>query len=110
MGLGVQRDRLRSPGVAAARLARGVSCRVGAVPRCGAWKRKGRDYDEQMAYLTGSGYSEAEALARIHCPDGPRYSALGNGWPVPIVRWIGERIEAVHAMTGGPLLAQGGKP
>ena len=27
------------------------------------------------------------------CPDGPRYKALGNSWAVPVVRWIGERIE-----------------
>ncbi len=29
--------------------------------------------------------------------DGPRYKALGNSWAVPVVRWIGERIEAVDA-------------
>jgi DNA (cytosine-5)-methyltransferase 1 len=27
------------------------------------------------------------------CPDGPRYKALGNSWAVPVVRWIGERID-----------------
>jgi DNA (cytosine-5)-methyltransferase 1 len=26
-------------------------------------------------------------------PDGPRYKALGNSWAVPVIRWIGERIE-----------------
>ena len=26
------------------------------------------------------------------CPDGPRYKALGNSWAVPVVRWIGVRI------------------
>jgi DNA (cytosine-5)-methyltransferase 1 len=25
-------------------------------------------------------------------PDGPRYKALGNSWAVPVVRWIGRRI------------------
>lgn len=30
------------------------------------------------------------------CPDGPRYKALGNSMAVPVVRWIGERIEAVQ--------------
>ena len=29
------------------------------------------------------------------CPDGPRYKALGNSWAVPVVRWIGARIDAV---------------
>jgi len=26
-------------------------------------------------------------------PDGPRYKALGNSWAVPVVRWIGSRIQ-----------------
>ena len=31
------------------------------------------------------------------CPDGPRYKALGNSWAVPVVRWIGRRID-LHLM------------
>ena len=27
------------------------------------------------------------------CPVGPRYKALGNSWAVPVVRWIGRRIQ-----------------
>jgi DNA (cytosine-5)-methyltransferase 1 len=27
------------------------------------------------------------------CPDGPRYKSLGNSWAVPVVRWIGNRIQ-----------------
>jgi DNA (cytosine-5)-methyltransferase 1 len=27
------------------------------------------------------------------CPDGPRYKALGNSWAVPVVAWIGQRIQ-----------------
>jgi DNA (cytosine-5)-methyltransferase 1 len=27
------------------------------------------------------------------CPDGPRYKALGNSMAVPVMRWIGERIQ-----------------
>lgn len=38
------------------------------------------------------GLAEAERLAK----DGPRYKALGNSWAVPVVRWIGERINAVE--------------
>jgi DNA (cytosine-5)-methyltransferase 1 len=31
-------------------------------------------------------------------PDSPRYKALGNSWAVPVVRWIGKRIQdlAIH--------------
>ncbi len=31
--------------------------------------------------------------------DGPRYKALGNSMAVPVMRWIGERIAAVEAIT-----------
>lgn len=31
------------------------------------------------------------------CPDGPRYKALGNSMAVPVIRWIGERIDEVVA-------------
>ena len=30
------------------------------------------------------------------CPDGPRYKAIGNSMAVPVMRWIGERIEAAR--------------
>lgn len=29
------------------------------------------------------------------CPDGPRYRAIGNSWAVPVIRWLGRRIEKV---------------
>ena len=32
------------------------------------------------------------------CPDGPRYKALGNSMAVPVMRWIGERIQMVEKM------------
>ena len=32
------------------------------------------------------------------CPDGPRYKALGNSMAVPVMRWIGERIQMVEDM------------
>jgi DNA (cytosine-5)-methyltransferase 1 len=31
-------------------------------------------------------------------PDGPRYKALGNSMAVPVMRWIGERIELVDKL------------
>ena len=33
--------------------------------------------------------------AAEECPDGPRYKALGNSMAVPVMRWIGERIQMV---------------
>lgn len=29
------------------------------------------------------------------CPDGPRYKAIGNSMAVPVMKWIGQRIELV---------------
>lgn len=29
------------------------------------------------------------------CPDGPRYKAIGNSKAVPVVRWIGQRLQGV---------------
>ena len=34
------------------------------------------------------------------CPDGPRYKALGNSMAVPVMKWIGERIEKVARLAG----------
>lgn len=35
------------------------------------------------------------------CPDTPRYKACGNSMAVPVMRWIGERIQLVDSMLGG---------
>jgi DNA (cytosine-5)-methyltransferase 1 len=41
------------------------------------------------------GYTEIpwRNKAANDCPDGPRYKALGNSWAVPVVQWIGKRID-----------------
>ena len=43
------------------------------------------------------GYTDIPWRGRAHSSDGPRYKALGNSMAVPVMRWIGERIEAVEA-------------
>jgi DNA (cytosine-5)-methyltransferase 1 len=35
-------------------------------------------------------------------PDGPRYKALGNSMAVPVMRWIGQRIELVDEILTAP--------
>lgn len=30
------------------------------------------------------------------CPDGPRYKAMGNSMAVPVMQWIGKRIQMVE--------------
>jgi DNA (cytosine-5)-methyltransferase 1 len=32
------------------------------------------------------------------CPDGPRYKACGNSMAVPVMQWIGERINLIESM------------
>ena len=49
--------------------------------------------DDMLEYLRASypdlSRAEAERLAK----DGPRYKAIGNSMAVPVMRWIGERID-----------------
>jgi len=40
------------------------------------------------------GFPDGYTDVRETCPDGPRYKALGNSMAVPVMRWIGQRIEA----------------
>ena len=46
------------------------------------------------------GYTDVPYKGRP-AADGPRYKALGNSWAINAARWIGERIEAVDAITEG---------
>lgn len=33
-----------------------------------------------------------------NCPDGPRYKAMGNSMAVPVMHWIGRRIDMVDKL------------
>ena len=39
------------------------------------------------------GYTNIPWRKAAESPDGPRYKALGNSWAVPVVAWIGQRIQ-----------------
>ena len=41
------------------------------------------------------GYTDIPWRGKSHSPDGPRYKALGNSMAVPVIRWLGERIQLV---------------
>ena len=43
------------------------------------------------------GYTNIPWRKKDEAPDGPRYKALGNSMAVPVMRWIGERIEREEA-------------
>jgi len=61
---------------------------------------------EECEFLQGfpRGYTRIPWRGRPEsdCPDGPRYRALGNSKAVPVVRWIGRRIQLLEE-TLGPL-------
>lgn len=44
------------------------------------------------------GHTDIPYKGKEHPADGPRYKALGNSMAVPVMRWIGERIEEVDAL------------
>ena len=44
------------------------------------------------------GYTNIPWRGKQEAPDGPRYKALGNSMAVPVMRWIGERINAIPMM------------
>lgn len=43
-------------------------------------------------------YTNIPYRGKSESPDGPRYKALGNSMAVPVMSWIGERIEAVSRL------------
>lgn len=44
------------------------------------------------------GFPDGYTNIKDKCPDGPRYKALGNSMAVPVMRWIGERIQEVDKL------------
>jgi len=42
------------------------------------------------------GFPDGYTNIKDNCPDSPRYKALGNSMAVPVMKWIGERIQMVE--------------
>jgi DNA (cytosine-5)-methyltransferase 1 len=42
------------------------------------------------------GFPDNYTNIKENCPDGPRYKAMGNSMAVPVMRWIGERIQQLN--------------
>lgn len=57
--------------------------------------------DETVRYIMRGNpeMTEAEAMRWASHPDGPRYKALGNSMAVNVMRWIGQRIQAVENIS-----------
>ena len=56
------------------------------------WKAAQRAWPLRYAFATEKQRCSGKSLN----PDGPRYKALGNSMAVPVMRWIGERIQMVE--------------
>ena len=41
-------------------------------------------------------YTDINWRGKGHAPDGPRYKAMGNSMAVPVMRWIGKRIQMME--------------
>ena len=42
------------------------------------------------------GFPDNYTNIKENCPDGPRYKAIGNSMAVPVMKWIGKRIELIE--------------
>ena len=80
------------------------------------WSAGGRGSSQQQAVLNNmavrrltpmecerlqgfpDNYTNISYRNKPESPDGPRYKALGNSMAVPVMRWIGERINQVKEM------------
>ena len=45
------------------------------------------------------GYTNIAWRKKDEAPDGPRYKALGNSMAVPVMRWIGRRIDVIETIA-----------
>jgi DNA (cytosine-5)-methyltransferase 1 len=46
------------------------------------------------------GHTDIPWRGKEHAPDSRRYKAIGNSMAVPVMKWIGERIELVERVLG----------
>jgi site-specific DNA-cytosine methylase len=58
------------------------------------WPEAQRAWPLRYAFATEKERSSSRSLN----PDGPRYRALGNSMAVPVMRWIGERIQMAEEL------------
>jgi DNA (cytosine-5)-methyltransferase 1 len=70
----------------------GVTESIGAV-RVGMAVRRLTPTECERLQGFPDGYTNIPWRKAAESPDGPRYKALGNSWAVPVVAWIGQRIQ-----------------
>ncbi len=70
----------------------GVTESIGAV-RVGMAVRRLTPIECERLQGFPDNYTNIPWRKAAESPDGPRYKALGNSWAVPVVAWIGQRIQ-----------------
>jgi DNA (cytosine-5)-methyltransferase 1 len=73
------------------------------IPSWSGWRKMGEDETPEQCFADGLEVRQNKKTGawRVKDVDGPRYKALGNSWAVPVVRWIGRRIEQALRAEGG---------
>lgn len=66
------------------------------VPTWNGWRKMDASETPEQCIADGLEVRQNRKTLRwsVKDVDGPRYKALGNSWPVPVVHWIGRRIDA----------------
>lgn len=72
-----------------------VPCKLGGeVPQLAVRRLTVTECERLMGFPDGYTRISFRGKPPEKCPDTPRYKALGNSWAVPVVRWIGKRLDA----------------
>lgn len=66
--------------------------------RSRALPEKIREDFEKFAKRTRIDPDSRKSKNIFMCPDGPRYKALGNSMAVPVIKWLGERIDLIDSL------------
>ena len=51
------------------------------------------EYERLQGFLDNYTKVPYKKKSLENCPDSKRYKALGNSWPIPVISWIGKRIQ-----------------
>lgn len=63
------------------------------------WRRVSSGYQDKARADTTGEFAEIDGEMWALAPDGHRYKALGNSMAVPVMRWIGQRIQLMEEIT-----------
>jgi len=71
-----------------------------SIPTWNGWRKMDAGETPESCMADGLEIRQSKKSKKwmVKDADGPRYKALGNSMAVPVMRWIGERIEAVESI------------